>query len=136
MRGAPVKLGPLALLLCVITICLAVMALLSITTARADNRLAERYAETVRTRYELEREGQAFLRELDGEINNGGLPAADSAAEDGAVERVFELDGTTLTVRVDTTRPDSRGRAFTVTQWRIEKSWSENESLGRLWGGK
>ena len=53
MNQVPVKLGPLALLLTVISICLTTLAILTFSTARADGRLAERYAETVTLRYEL-----------------------------------------------------------------------------------
>ena len=58
----PIRLLPLALLLTVISICLTVLAILTFSTAGADLRLAEKYAETVRTRYELEIEGQEFLQ--------------------------------------------------------------------------
>ena len=54
MKQVPIKLGPLALLLTVISICLTTLAILSFTTASADLRLAEKYADTVQTRYELE----------------------------------------------------------------------------------
>ena len=39
MKQIPIKLGPLTLLLTVISICLTVLAILSFTTARADLRL-------------------------------------------------------------------------------------------------
>ncbi len=42
MKQIPIKLGPLTLLLTVISICLTVLAILSFTTARADLRLAEK----------------------------------------------------------------------------------------------
>ena len=64
MNRAPIKLGPLALLLTVISICLTTLAILTFTTARADLSLAEKYAQTVETRYALERQGQEFLREV------------------------------------------------------------------------
>ena len=64
MRKTPVKLGPLALLLTVISICLTTLAVLTFTTARADRSLAEKYADTVAVRYGLEAEGQRFLRDL------------------------------------------------------------------------
>ena len=64
MKQIPIKLGPLTLLLTVISICLTVLAILSFTTARADLRLAEKYADTVRSRYALEKQGQAFRQEL------------------------------------------------------------------------
>ena len=64
MKQIPIRLGPLTLLLAVISICLTTLAILTFTTARADLRLAEKYAQTVSSRYELEREGQEFLREV------------------------------------------------------------------------
>ena len=47
MNKAPIRLGPMALLLTVISICLTILAILTFTTARADLRLAQKYAETV-----------------------------------------------------------------------------------------
>ena len=42
MKHVPIKLGPLALLLAVISICLTTLALLNVSTAKADERLAEK----------------------------------------------------------------------------------------------
>ena len=61
MKRNHVRLGPFALLLAVISMCMAVLSVLSLSTALADMRLSERYAETVSVRYELEYEGQKFL---------------------------------------------------------------------------
>ena len=61
MHQVPIKLGPLALLLTIISICLTTLSILTCTTSGADLRLAQKYAETVQTRYSLEREGQAFF---------------------------------------------------------------------------
>ena len=56
MHQVPIKLGPLALLLTIISICLTTLSILTCTTSGADLRLAQKYAETVQTRYSLERE--------------------------------------------------------------------------------
>ena len=61
MKHVPVKLGPLALLLAVVAICLTILAILSFTTGQADLRLAQRYADTVSERYALEAEGQQYV---------------------------------------------------------------------------
>ena len=50
MKQIHVRLGPLALLLTVIVICMTVLALLAVTTARGDLSMARRYAESVETR--------------------------------------------------------------------------------------
>ena len=75
MKELPIRLTPLALLLTVISICLTVLGILTYTTARADMNLAETYAETVRTRYELEARGQNWIGGLAAsarESSNGG----------------------------------------------------------------
>ena len=67
MKRISIHLGPLALLLTVITICMSTLGVLSVSNASADDRLAQRYAETIRIRYELEEQGQRYLKE----VNNG-----------------------------------------------------------------
>ena len=63
MKQLPVKLGPLALLLTVISICLTTLSILTFTTARADASLARKYADTVTARYSLMNQGEEFLRD-------------------------------------------------------------------------
>lgn len=110
MNHVPIKLGPLALLLTVVVICLSVLAILTFTTAQADLTLARYYAETVQTRYELEEEGQRFL-----------LQAKPKDA------MVFEKDGMRLTVALDETGA--------VIRWTLEKQWTQPETTGNLWMG-
>lgn len=108
MDKIPIKLGPLALILTVISICLTTLAILTCATAGADMRLAEKYAENVRTRYALEAEAQRSLAEL---------------GENGETE--LQMDGYTMSVRVENGK---------ITDWRRHKSWEADESLGGdLW---
>ena len=110
MNHVPIKLGPLALLLTVVSICLTVLAILTFTTARADLALAEQYAETVQTRYALEQQGQEFL----------------ATAEPG-LGQVFEKDGMRLTVVLD--------ENGTVARWNLEREWNLEETINDLWLG-
>ena len=110
MNHVPIKLGPLALLLSVVSVCLTVLAILSFATARADMKLAERYAHTIQTRYALEEQGQVYLE----------------TAEPGS-KRVFEQDNMSLTVVIS--------ENGTITDWRIEKQWAQEELIGGLWLG-
>lgn len=134
MNQIPIKLGPLALLLTIISICLTTLSILTFTTSGADLRLAQKYAETVRIRYELEQEGQAFLKEAD-ETVSSGLPLSAvfdvSPAPGGGITRTFEQDGTVLTV---TLAPDS-GSGFAVREWKVVRRWEEDDSIGNLWMG-
>ena len=126
MNKAPIRLGPLALLLTVVSICLTILAMLSFSTARADMRLAEKYAETVQTRYALDRMGQEYLAALD-----SGSEAAPTPDEDGVIRREFEQDGYTLRIGLHS---DGKG-GFEIISWRQEKSWEQDEIIDNLWSG-
>ena len=102
MKQVPIKLGPVALLLTVITICLTVMAILTLTTAAADQAMANRFADSAQIRFSLEAEGQQFLQQADEQLSGGGelqeLPDVSTAGN--SVEKVFEQEGYQLTIRL------------------------------------
>ena len=131
MKQVPIKLGPVALLLTVITICLTVMAILTLTTAAADQAMANRFADSAQIRFSLEAEGQQFLQQADEQLSGGGelqdLP--DVSAAGNSVEKVFEQEGYQLTIRL---RPEGDSD-YTVTRWSLEKKWKEKETIDGLW---
>ena len=127
MNQVPIKLGPLALLLSVISICLTTLAILSFSTARADLRLAEKYAETVRVRYELEEQGQDFLQKLD---SQPGLRAELDADEDGTLWKTIEQDGSRLRIGLV-----PEGEDYRIVAWRQERDWVQDTDIGNLWAG-
>jgi len=130
MRQTPVKLGPLALLLTVITICLAILSVLVLTTARADLRLAEKYARTVERRYALERDGQAALGRLDAALSAGETPTEFEPDGNGAWRLLLEEDGARLSIAVK-----ADGGAWRVTEWRHDREWDANLEIEGLWPG-
>jgi hypothetical protein len=115
----PIRLLPLALLLTVISICLTVLAILTFSTAGADLRLAEKYAETVRTRYELEIEGQEFLQ------------ANAARAADTETETTLYRGQSELHILLG---PDGAD-GFSILEWRHERQWTEDTDIGNLWDG-
>ena len=131
MKQVPIKLGPVALLLTVITICLTVMAILTLTTAAADQAMANRFADSAQIRFSLEAEGQQFLQQADEQLSGGGelqeLPDVSTAGN--SVEKVFEQEGYQLTIRL---RPEGDSD-YTVTRWSLEKKWQEKETIDGLW---
>ncbi len=131
MKQVPIKLGPLALLLAVISICLTTLAILTFTTARADLRLAEKYADTVRVRYTLETRGQAFLAELsETDRADYGLMGWERDAA-GVYSETLEEGDAKLSIGF----VPGGERGYTLISWRHEKSWTEDDSLGELWDG-
>ena len=131
MKQVPVRLGPLALLLTVISICLTVLAILTFTTARADMALAEKYADTIRLRYELEAEGQSFLAEADAAAAEGTIELIDGLERDfrGVQWYTLERDGSRMRIGL---RPGFDG--VTVVAWKHERLWEEDDTLN-LWPG-
>ena len=120
MRHIPIRLGPLALLLTVITICMSTLAVLSFSNSGADMRLAERYSQTVRTRYLLEKDGQEFLNDL-----HGAWPFGMDK-----ISKEFERDG----YRLDITLTE-KGGSYDISEWRISKIWEPDEMIDNLWTG-
>ncbi len=130
MRHVPIKLGPLALLLTVISICMTVLGTLAFATARADWNLAQKYADTVQLRYMLEAEGQRFLGTAAQALAKGEDPGELDGAErdeDGIVWRTFEKGDFRLRVGMS-----DDGGHLCVVSWRIQRDW-EPETDMDLW---
>ncbi len=131
MKQVPIKLGPLALLLAVISICLTTLAILTFTTAQADQRLSDRFADTVSARYQLDAKGQEFLSELSAKVREQGAAAAEGfASEDGEYVHEITQDVDTLTIHFDI----SDG-TVEVLQYRFTRDWEEDPGLN-FWDGK
>ena len=128
MNEIPVKLGPLALLLAVISICMTTLAILTFSTGRADQSLAEKYAGTVRERYELEAKGQKLLSEISDDLTQGFMLMPDA---DGLIHEQVEEGNTTLSIAI---KPVGMSD-YTVESWRIERKWEEDTGMGNLWDG-
>lgn len=135
MEHSGIRLGPLTLLLAVISICMTTLGLLAIATASADLRIAGKYADLVKVRYEMETEGQVFLREAESALLSGKplhlLPDTDTDA-DGITWKIIEKEDCKLTAGI---RPDEEGR-LQVVSWKIRKNWEPEAGMGELWNGQ
>lgn len=133
MKHIPIRLGPLALLLTVISICMATLGILSFTTARADYSLAEKYASTVRERYVLEKEGQDFLRQVGEALAEGSAPEDfPGTDEDGMIHKTLEYNGVRLLVGI---LPEGEA-GLRIVEWKIQKDWEPEDNTGDLWDGE
>ena len=133
MRHIPIKLGPLALLLAVISICMTTLGILAFATARADWNLAEAYADTVRIRYGLEAQGQQFLCTAEETVQEGagleGLPDTEIDEEGVAWKVITEGE---YRLRIGIAADGEAG--IRVVAWRMEKEWELDEDMN-LWDG-
>lgn len=66
-----VRIGPISLFALIIILCLAVLAVLSVTTARAELSTTERQATTTTETYQLEMAAQGLVAEVDGALGEG-----------------------------------------------------------------
>ena len=128
MKEVPVKLGPLALLLTVISICMTVLAILAFTTARADLSLARTYAETVKERYSLEILGQQYLQETADDLRQGIVLMPDA---DGMVHEMIEQGSMKLDIAL---QPEGSA-GYRIDSWKVERRWVEDTDIGNLWDG-
>lgn len=125
MKQVPIRLGPLALLLTVITICMAVLGVLTLSTAQSDLLTAEKYSRAVAVRYRLEALGQAFL-EKEEEI------PWDEADSDGIYWKTF-IEGD-ASLHIGLIKSEEAG--CRVVSWRFARDWQEQNSMGQLWQGE
>ena len=126
MNKAPLRLGPAAILMLVITIALSSLAVLTVTTSRADLVMAQRLAQTVQIRYRLESKGYRLLEEV--KEDPAKLNGFDEISEEGIYMCHLKGEGYTLTIGLE---PES----LEIRIWQIEKDWQPEEGYD-LWSGE
>ena len=124
---SPPAVGGVSLLVVFAVLCLTVFALLSLTTVRADVRLADASAQAVSGYYAADCQAQEILARL----RNGELP--DGVALDGDVYSytcpISDTQELQVEVRVD-------GAAYEVLRWQAAAAggWEIDEGL-EVWDG-
>ena len=133
MDTKKVRLGSISILLSVVILCVTVLAVLSLTSARADALMAESFGEQTKSYYELQAEGQAFLAEIDEMIRKGGYETAAAYIEldeDGNLVQVIEKDSMKLTIVL--AKDDTSKTGYQVLSYRTEVLWEEDLTLDLL----
>ena len=145
--NSSVRIGPISLFTLVIILCLAVMAVLSVTTAQATYSAAEKQALFTDDTYENERAAQNAVAAIDEELegvraSGGGLSAALSAV-DKALPAEAQRDGST--VRMSFSTPSGRtldveleigaNATYEIRQWKATTQWTDAGPGVTLWSG-
>lgn len=130
----PVRSGALTLLITVVAICLAVLAVLAFSTARADRALARRALDRFALDAACENQAQEWLARVDEALAAGDpLPGGLAPDEAGLVETVIEGDeGRRLTVALRLTGQASP--RWRIEAWQLSQLWQPDDSL-ELWDG-
>lgn len=133
MIEKPMRLGILAVLLLVIGISLTTLGVLTLSTAQADLRLSQRYAETTRAQYQREAAGQAFMQEVQTALEQGTDPGQlEGVTQNGDIfEKTIAGDSTALCIGFRVTEPGN----YEIVRWETTTQWAPQEQTGNLWGG-
>lgn len=144
-RGS-VRIGPISLFALVIILCLAVMAVLSVTTAQATYAAAERQASFTADTYANERAAQEFTANVDAILSTARSSEAGAAAAIEEIERVLpeaSIEGSTVRAKFTTGSGRSlaieleinENATYTITSWKATTLWTENGADETLWSG-
>ena len=129
-----IRLGPLAVFLCVMVMIVTITALLTMSTSGADLVTAERFASVTQTRYGLEADGERFLSDAQKAAAAGADIAAlsgVSALEDGYL---FEKSENGYKLEVEISSPDDSG-SFEVSMFRLSRIWESEDPAADIWKG-
>ena len=135
MDTKKVRLGSISILMSVILLCVTVLAVLSLTSARADDVMAQRFADQTSAYYDLQNEGQRYLAKADEEIKRSGFDGAISALSadgayldlDGNIVREIENETMKLTIILS-----SGADGYKVEVYRTGILWEEDLTLDLL----
>lgn len=145
--NSSVRIGPISLFTLVIILCLAVMAVLSATTAQATYSAAEKQALFTDDTYANEIAAQSAVAAIDAALApvrsaGGGLDAA-LAAVDKALPAGAQRDGST--VRMTFTASSGRtldveltitaNAKYEISQWKATTQWTNEGPGTTLWTG-
>lgn len=142
-RQGSVRIGPVSILVLIIILCLAVMAVLTVTTSEAEESITTRQEESIATMYANEAEAQTFLADLDSmlalarSVNTSvetALALLDLPEgwtyENGVLSLAFVQDnGRRLDIEL--ALPSTAG--YEIMAWRATTEWSEEDPDKVFW---
>lgn len=124
-RRQPVRSGVLTVIIACVMIFLAVLSLLSLTSAHSDAALARRQLLYAQENAMAERTGQEWLAVMDDYLRaDGDLPYGTTEDENTYSTTIRFSDNRDLMIRAEA---DQDGK-LTITKWKIETA-AETESL-------
>jgi len=122
MENRRFRVGSVAVLFTVVLLCVAIFAALTVTTALADERTAQRYGEHVYRQYACENLGQQWLAQARAyQAGLGPLPENTRQEADGGLSVSIQGDSMELRIRLS---PEGQLEQWSCTpQWQPEEHW-------------
>lgn len=138
MKQEPIRTGWLSLIVMVVVVCLAVLGVLSLVTARAMLATAQKQADYVQQTYELEMLGQQWLSQVETVCSEASSEEELSAElpegtrVDGDLLRYVAQNSDERQLSIAVQLED---RQIRIVEWRQVRQWQETENIGQLWKG-
>lgn len=145
-----VRIGPISLFTLVIVLCLAVMAVLAVTTAQATYAAAEKQALFTDDTYANERAAQSAVAAIDAALQPVRAAGGGSSAAQAAVDRALptdialaERDGSTVRLQfatgsgriLDVELVINADATYEITEWKATTQWTNDGADKTLWPG-
>ncbi|NTU90179.1 MAG: hypothetical protein HGA54_09850 [Actinobacteria bacterium] len=140
----PIKFGALSLLLLVVAVILAILAMLSYSTAKASATLADKHASFVTQSYAAEYSGQSYLAGIDAVLATAraqdepasyladNLPIGTEFNGIDSIETVLDCGAgrkLELVLQLD------EAYTYRITAWRTSVEWTPEDTIDDLWDG-
>jgi len=128
------RLGPIAIFLVVVAIILTTLSILTLATTNADNVMAERFAAVTAVRYDLEADGQQFLRDYDAQVQAGKVKAGAINAKATKDGYATEIQKNGYILQIEVSAPDENGK-YEILTWELKKDWNADDPYQDIWKG-
>jgi hypothetical protein len=104
-----------------------VLAVLALSTARADLALAQKQSQVQQQLWQLESQAQQWLCDVENAVRTGGLLPADTQQAENLLYITLTSENRTLYVAVDK-------ESLKVCTWQHQTIWVESPMQETLWG--
>ncbi len=123
--------GSISVLFTVMILCVGILSVVSVVTARMDARMADRYAARELEQYQCENLGQEFLMALDEALENpdGALPMG-ATREGDLISATVSTEHMALRIQL---RVLPEGETpYEVLEWSCTASWEQDNTMNLL----
>ena len=128
MEGKQIRFGSVAVLLAVALLCVAVLAALTVATASADLRTAQRYGQTLAQQTACQDAGARWLAEIDAYLSGAGPLPEGTEQTDTTLSTTLTQGGMTLEICLQ-----RRDNGYEILRWACRGTWQPVEEDLSLW---
>lgn len=116
-----------SLLLSIVIVCILILSVLTVSTAAADKRLAEKYAQSVQSQYALEARAQEWLAEFDTKLKSGEI------SELKAEKVIGSEDERHISIELDV---NPQKREYRIVRWKLSAPEISGRGMSGLYTGE